>query len=139
MTSFFIDSNVFVYWLHPGSPFNAEVGAFLREAFARDRALYVLSSSLNEVYYALHSHYMSEKDARAAIATAADVFELVSLTNQIVRAALGSDEPDYEDGLVRAAAEALAVDAIVTYDRRAFRNSPVPAIPASEALQRLDD
>lgn len=137
MTSLFIDSNVLVYWLHPGSPFNAEVSAFLREAFARDQSLYVLSSSLNEVYYALHSHYMDERSARASIETVADVFELVDLTSSIVSTALASNEPDYEDGLVRAAAEALAVDAIVSYDRKAFHASPIPSLTAAEALMAI--
>lgn len=134
MTSLFIDSNVLVYWLHPGSPFNAEVSAFLREAFTWDQSLYVLSSSLNEVYYALHSHYMDERSARASIETVADVFELVDLTSSIVSTALASNEPDYGDGLVRAAAEALAVDAIVSYDRKAFHTSPIPSLTAAEAL-----
>lgn len=137
MRSFFLDSNALIYWLHPDSPMHDDVSSFLHEAFRRDCGVYVLSSTLNEVYYALHSHYMNEKQARAAIATVADVCDLVDLTTPLVRASLDSDEPDYEDGLVRATAEALQVDAIVSYDKRAFKHSFIPRLTASEATDLL--
>ena len=137
MRSYLLDSNALVYWLYPGSPFNGDVSSFLREALVRDHDVYVLSSCLNEVYYALHSHYMGERAARSSIAIVADVLTLVDLTREVVDAALASDEPDYEDGLVRAVAEAFEVDAIITYDRKAFRGSSVAKRTAAEALADL--
>ncbi len=139
MKSFLLDSNALVYWLHPNSPKNAEVSTFLQTVFECDYSVFILSSCLNEVYYALHVHYMDEKTARSCIATAAEVFELVDLTDGLITSALASDEPDYEDGLVRAAAEALEVDAIITYDKMAFRHSHIPKQTALEALATLSN
>ena len=105
----------------------------LHTAFEREASCYALSSSLNEIYYALHSHYMSEGEARASIRDIAETFDLVDLTGLQVFAALDSDEPDYEDGLIRSVAEALQVDAIISYDKKAFHKSFIPKYTASEA------
>lgn len=113
------------------------MNAFLEAAFAQDHSVMVLSSCLNEVSYALHAHYMDEKRARISISTAAEVFELVDLMSGLVHEALTSDEPDYEDGLVRAAAESLEADAIITYDKKAFKGSRIGKLTASEALKAL--
>lgn len=133
------DANALLYWVYPASPFHDDVSQLLQEAFQSDASCYTLSSSLNEIYYALHSHYMSEEDARASIRDIAETFDLVDLTGPLVFSAIDSDEPDYEDGLIRGAAEALQTDAIVSYDKKAFRNSFIPKLTASEASPLLHD
>ena len=114
MRSFFLDTNALVYWVHCGAPQHEEMSFFVRKAIEGDCRLYVLASSINEVYYALHTHYLSESAARVAIRAIADTFDLVDLTGPFVFKSIESDEPDYEDGLIRVAAEALEVDAIVS-------------------------
>lgn len=137
MSSFLFDANALVYWSYYGSPRHEEVSSLLHKALSGRNAVYALSSSLNEIYYALHTHCMDEKDARESIRFIAEVFDLVDLTGPLVFEALRSSEPDYEDGLVRAAAEALQVDAIVTYDKKAFADSPIPQMTAKEAAVRF--
>ena len=139
MRSFVIDSNALVYWLHEGSRYHDEVNRFLMLELETADDLYVLSSSLNEVYYALHAHYMDEAAARASILDAASLLDVMDLTGFYVHDALASDEPDYEDGLIRAFAESLEVDAIISYDKRAFKRSRIPKLTAAEALQRYRD
>ena len=60
-------------------------------------------------------------------------------TGPLVFEALDSNEPDYEDGLIRGTAEALQVDAIISYDKKAFRSSFVPKLTAGEALSLFDE
>ncbi len=134
MSSLLFDSNALVYWTYRDSPYHDEVSRLLRHALKEKGSIYALSSSLNEIYYALHNHYMDEVDARGSIREIAEVFDLVDLTGPIVFDALYSDEPDYEDGLIRAAAEALQVDAIISYDTKAFKRSDIPTLTAKEAL-----
>lgn len=57
--------------------------------------------------------------------------------HRVIFNALDSDEPDYEDGLIRAAAEALQVDALITYDKKAFKYSSIPSMTAEEAAAAL--
>lgn len=134
MSSLLFDANALVYWVYSDSPYHEEVSDLLHRVLAGRGSVYALSSSLNEIYYALHRHYMSEADARESIREIAEVFDLVDLTGMIVFDALDSDEPDYEDGLIRVVAEALQVDAIVSYDRKAFKGSIIPALTAREIL-----
>lgn len=134
MTSLLFDTNALVYWVYPASPFHRDVSSLIHAAFAEKCSIYALSSSLNEVYYALHRHYMSEASARESIRDIAETFDLVDLTGLFVMEAIDSIEPDYEDGLIRVAAEQLQVDAIISYDKTAFTSSFIPKMTAREAL-----
>ncbi len=137
MSSFLFDANALIYWVYPQSPHHDSVNELLRKALSAKGSIYALSSSLNEIYYALHRHYMTETDARGSIRNIAEVFDLVDLTGPLVFDALDSNEPDYEDGLIRAAAEALQVDAIISYDKKAFSSSFIPKLTAEEAMKLL--
>ena len=139
MASILLDTNIIVYWAHESSPMHGNVSQLIRKAAACDYDMYVLASSLSDAYYVLHSNYMKEPAARRSIENAANSFTLIDLTLDMVYAALHSDEPDYEDGLIRAAAEALQVDAIISYDSRAFRKSIIPRYDADEACRKLFD
>lgn len=46
-----------------------------------------------------------------------------------------SDEPDFEDGLIRACAELNDISFILTRDSAAFRRSRVRAVSAKEYLE----
>lgn len=133
-SSFLFDTNALVYWVNPTSPMHEEVSAFVLKAVSENCAIFAITSSLDDVYYALHSHYTSEENARDSVREIAEAFDLVDLTGPLVLEALDSNEPDYEDGIIRAAAEALQVKAIVSYDKRAFLNSSIPRLTASQAM-----
>lgn len=137
MTSLLFDTNALIYWVYPDSPFHGEITCLIDEMFLENGATYALSSSLNEVYYILHRRYMEEPEARESIRDIAETFDLVDLTGVFVFESIDSDEPDYEDGLIRVAAEELQADAIISYDKAAFENSPVPKLTATEALEKF--
>lgn len=137
MSSFLFDTNALIYWTYQHSPFHEEVSKLLEASLQSNNSICALASSLKDVYFALCSHYTDEATARRSIALIAEVFDLVDLSGLLVWDAIDSDEPDYEDGLIRAAAKALQVDAIITYDRKAFRNSPIPKLTAQEAMEEL--
>lgn len=134
MASLLFDTNALIYWTLPESPFNSEVSALIEHAIVESDKTYALSSTLNEAYYVLCSQYLNEKDARESIRDIAETFDLVDLTGIMVFDAIDSDEPDYEDGLVRATAESLQVDAIISYDKKAFTKSHITKMTALEAL-----
>ena len=120
MTSLLFDTNALIYWIHPDSSFHEEALCLVEEAYINRSTICALSSSLNDVYYILCRHYMTE--------------DLIDLTGLFVHESIDSDEPDYEDGLIRVAAEELQVEAIISYDKAAFKNSFVPKMTAQEAL-----
>ena len=131
MAAILYDVNALVYWCFAGSPRNAEVSAATRRLVARGDEVLAVASSLNETYYTLIHHCgFSEPEARAALGLIVTVFEVARVDGEIVSDALGSDEPDYEDAVVRACAEANEVDAILSYDRNAFKGSRIPRVTA---------
>ena len=94
---------------------------------------YVAASSLKDVYYVL-SKYASEPDARAFIIAVMDLFKIGAVDEALCRMSALSDEPDYEDGLIRACAERIPVDCIISRDERVFLTSPIRRLSAQEYL-----
>lgn len=137
MTSLLFDTNALIYSACVGSEHYEDVHRLLHAAMTSDCATHILASSLNEVYYVLQRHYMTEADARSAIRNIANTFSLIDLTGIFVFESIDSNEPDYEDGLIRVAAEELQVDAIISYDKAAFKSSFIPKMTAREALESL--
>lgn len=88
-------------------------------------AFCVLASSIKDVYYLLGRQLHDEALARLAARKLKEAFTMFELTEEIVDAAFASDEPDFEDGLVRAAAENHRCELIVTADRAGFVSSGV--------------
>ena len=54
---------------------------------------------------------------------------------EVLDAAKRSNEPDFEDGIVRASAELNGADFIITRDKAAFAKSKIRAVSASEYLE----
>ena len=63
-----------------------------------------------------------------------DLFEAVPVDEPLCRVALLSDEPDFEDGVIRACAESAPVDFIVSRDEGAFARSSIRRLSAQEYL-----
>ena len=97
----------------------------------------VLSSSLKDVYYVYCRHYGDEQAARAAIRELRRMFVPVALVPRVVDAALDSDEPDFEDGIVRAAAELVGCDYLLTRDAPGFLTAGFEKLDAAGLLGLL--
>ena len=53
---------------------------------------------------------------------------MVDLTSEIAEQAFRSEEPDFEDGIIRASAEAAGCDVIVSRDIKAFATCQIPRL-----------
>ena len=93
----------------------------------------IAATSLKDTYFVL-TKYFGERNARSYVEATMEAFGLVGVDEAICRHAVASDEPDFEDGIVRACAEAADVDFIISRDSRAFRASPVRRLSAQEYL-----
>ena len=92
---------------------------------------YVPALSLKDAYCIL-TKYFDGPSAREFVAAALDAFEILPIDESICRIAIASDEPDFEDGLIRASAEVAPVDFIISRDERAFRRSTIKRMSAQE-------
>lgn len=109
----------------------------LMDEFACSEARgYVSALSLKDVYYIL-TKYAGEAAARDFICAVMDLFDIAEIDATACRTAATSDEPDFEDGLVRACAEKIPVDFIISRDERAFARSSVKRLSAQDYLDLL--
>lgn len=93
----------------------------------------VVATSLKDVYYITRKH-LPEATVRAWLDFFMDTCEVLPVDEAICRAARASDEPDFEDGIIRACAEASFIDVILTRDADAFLTSKVAKAVPSEYL-----
>lgn len=97
---------------------------------------YVSVLSLKDVYYIL-AKYADEPSARAFVLAVMDLFEVIPLDMALCRIAAQSDEPDFEDGLVRACAEHAGVGYIISRDEDAFAKSPIKRLSPQQYLDEF--
>ena len=113
------------------------MASLLVDEFAYGASMgYVSALSLKDVYYIL-TKYADEPAARAFILAVMDLFEVVPVDMGLCRIAAQSDEPDFEDGLIRACAEHADVDYIISRDERAFAKSPIKRFSPQEYLDEF--
>ena len=94
---------------------------------------YVSALSLKDVYYVL-SKYADERAARSFVLATMDLLTVADVDGALCRLAALSDEPDFEDGIIRACAEDLSVDFIISRDEKAFARSPIRRLSAQEYI-----
>lgn len=98
-----------------------------------DVEAYVSPVSLKDVYYIL-TKYSDEASARGYIAAVLDLFTVTPVDSATCLMAVRSDEPDFEDGLIRACAEAAEVDFIISRDEKAFAKSSIKRLSAQDYI-----
>ena len=131
MYSILLDTNVMLDYLSRDRPaHSATVEALLTCMSRSDVRIFVPACILKDVYFVYARHYGSEETARRLVSLLRRAFEVVPLTTEVFDAALSSDEPDLEDGIVCATAEQLGVDAIFSRDAKAYANSTVRRLDA---------
>ena len=131
-----LDTNVILDYCDAARDEHGVACRFIQYAVECAASLLVTVGSLKDVYYVLRRLYASEPLARQVVERLiAGPLTVIDLKAPYAKTALDSDEPDFEDGLVRAAAEAEGVFAIITRDACAFRTSAVPAMSAARYLE----
>ena len=90
--------------------------------------------SLKDVYFIMSRLY-DEPSAREAIRLLADLVVIGPIGVEETLVALDSNEPDFEDGLIRAFAELNDVDFIISRDQKAFRRAKTRKLSAAEYLE----
>ena len=133
-----IDTNVLIDLVSSSRPAHeAAVGAVRALLAADGFEGCALASSLKDVYYVYCRHYGDEPAARAAIRELRRMFVPNNLTAAVVDDALESDEPDFEDGVLRSAAELSGCDYLLTRDAPGFLAASFEKVDADGLLEVL--
>jgi len=137
MDSVVLDTNVLIDFLSIARPEHNLAIAMVRTLQASAVKVHIVATSLKDIYYVL-SRYDGETVARAAVTTMVAIFTILPVNGDCCRRALACGEPDFEAGIIRAAAEIARVDYIVSRDTHAFVGSLVPCLSPTQALRELN-
>lgn len=137
MARVLLGTNVILDYLSASRPEHAAATNLLEALFEEGYEVLVPAGSLKDAYYILCRKYRDEAIVRERLRGFSAIVELGELTREVVDLAFLSDEPDFEDGIVRATAELGGAEAIITRDVRAFAHSVVPAMTAREFCEGL--
>lgn len=130
----FIDTNVLLDAAMGERPGWAAATMLIDECAYENVTGYVSALSLKDVYYVL-GKYAGEPAAREFILAVMDLFEVVGVDSAVCRMAALSNEPDFEDGLIRVNAESIPVDFIVSRDEGAFKKSSIKRLSAQDYVE----
>jgi predicted nucleic acid-binding protein len=129
------DTNILLDLALESRPEHEAVEKFLDYALNGDMRVGVCAGSLKDFYY-ISRKWQPENARRERVRWFIKAFEVLPMDTDICVTASESDEPDYEDGLIRASAEAWRADVIFTRDDNAFHNSDVAAMTPREFLEQ---
>lgn len=125
-----LDTNVLIDYMVPDR-LGSECALRIIEAAGRGEYEAVVSAgSLKDSYYIVRKHF-DDSLVRGYLSALMDLMEVVPGDRSACALALASDEPDFEDGLIRVAAEIAKADFIVTCDAAAFAVSSVRPVEPS--------
>ncbi len=132
-----LDTNVILDAVCPERPESQEAMRVLHRCNGAGDMGIVLPTSLNDAYCIMRKRN-GESGARAAIDQLMGLLVIASFGGEECDLSLHSNEPDFEDGLMRACAELNDVDFILTRDKKAFAHSKVKSLSCSEYLELVE-
>lgn len=131
MAEVLLDTNIILDYLNPDRPEHISAVTMFEGMLEDDKYKPVMSAStLKDAYYVLCRKYKPEALIRQRLHWLTKTVAVKPLTLEIIEDAFTSDEPDFEDALIRSTAESIGALAIITRDKAAFKNSPIPSMDA---------
>lgn len=139
MAEVLLDTNIILDYVDASRPEHITASMLFEGMCETGEYTPVMSaSSLKDAYYILCKEYKKESMVRKRLEALCEVIELKDLTIATISRAFNSDEPDFEDAIIRATAEVMDAKAIITRDEKAFKNSTVPAMNARKFCYEMD-
>lgn len=131
------DTNILLDSVIPNRPQHDEALALLKWCNGSGDYGFAAATSFNDAYYVLCRAY-DEAIARDALENLLGLVAVAPVSAEECERSLQGNEPDFEDGLVRACAELNGADFIVTRDEAAFAGGKVKSVTAREFLLTVD-
>lgn len=128
-----LDTNILLDAVCRERPQSQEACEVLRRCNGEGDIGFVASLSLKDAYYVLGRQY-GEEPARQMLDRLMAMLVIAPVGPEECDMSMRSNEPDFEDGLVRACAELNDIDFILTRDAAAFQKSKVRSVTCSEYL-----
>lgn len=130
----FLDTNFLLDCALPGRPEHAAAQTIKGLVDVGLIEGVVSACSLKDAYYIL-TKQAGEARGREVVRDCLKSYSVESLDQEACFASAYSDEPDFEDGCIRAMAERAGVDFIITRDRAAFVRSTIKTFSPAEFIR----
>ena len=136
MRRLLFDTNILLDAVSPDRPEQRETHRLLARCNGEGDMGIACSLSLKDVYFVMRKRF-DEPTARKAVDWLTKLLVICPISIEECLAALNSNEPDFEDGLMRSCAELNDVDFIISRDRDAFAGSTVRCVTPREYLTKV--
>lgn len=130
----FVDTNILLDIMNENRPQCHEARELAARCNGKGDMGLISSHSLKDIYYIV-SKRKGETAGRRAIRFLMDLFVIAPVTSEECLISLDDNEPDFEDGLIRACAELNRADFIITRDAAAFQKCKIRAVTPAEYLE----
>lgn len=137
MSRLFLDTNILLDCVDPRRDGHADARALISRCNVGGDMAIASAHSFNDVYYIMSKVY-GEPSAREAAQLLTELVVVGPIGPEETLLALDSNEPDFEDGLVRACAELNDADFIISRDAKAFEKAKLRKLTAAEYLAIAD-
>lgn len=132
-----LDTNILLDSLLSNRPEHIEALRLLKWCNGSGDYGFATSTSFNDIYYILRKTY-DEPLARKAVNKLMEYVAIAPVAAEECHLSLNSNEPDFEDGLIRACAELNDADFIITRDKKAFQGTKIKSLTASDFFEQID-
>lgn len=127
------DSDVLLDVLAQRQPFVAASAQALSTVTQPQVQGYISGHAVTNIFYILRRQVGSET-ARELLSRLLQHLQVASVTDAVIRAALQSSMPDFEDAVTSEAANVAGAEVIVTRNKSDFATSAIPALLPDEFL-----
>ena len=128
-----VDTSILIDAAVPGRPQHDAAIMLENEVAHCECTAFIAATSLKDAYFLIKSA-SDAAFAREYIQCLMRLYKLAPVDALVCQEAAASDEPDFEDGIIRACAEGLNANYIISRDEAAFRASPTKRLSAQEYI-----
>ena len=135
MENVFVDTNIVIDLLQKRDEFYKEAQELFTLADRKKVKLYISALTFANTYYILSRFYSSD-EAKKILSKFKVLVEVLPTTDKIIELALASDFKDFEDAIQFYTALESSFEAIITRNKKDFKNNLIPVFIAKEYLNK---
>lgn len=135
MENVFVDTNIVIDLLQKREEFYKEAQELFTLADRKKVKLYISALTFANTYYILSRFYSSD-EAKKILSKFKVLVEVLPTTDKIIELALASDFKDFEDAIQFYTALESSLEAIITRNKKDFKNNLIPVFSAKEFLKK---
>jgi predicted nucleic acid-binding protein len=131
-----IDTNIVLDLLLDRSPHSEYAAKLFALVETGEVTGYVCATAVTTVHY-LACKDSGKRKAKSHLSKLLSLVEIAPVGRAVLESAMKSKISDYEDAVVCEAALLVDADAVITRDRKHFKNAPLPVYSSQEIVKLL--